>query len=274
MTLMERYEAAVVADGDDVGRNPTANRPMVEVVEARLGRRGVLGGLIAGLAAGAVAPWAGRPALAAGTASTLTFAEVAHGIDETHHVAEGYTAQVLIRWGDKVAGDAPAFDPAGLTAAAQEKQFGYNNDFIGFLPLPQGSASSDHGLLAVNHEYTDAELMFAGLSPEDKVGKMTREQVAIEMAAHGHSVVEVRRQDGAWTVVAGSPYNRRITATTPMAVSGPAAGHPLLRTAADPEGRAVLGTINNCAGGTTPWGTVLICEENFNVYFAGATDGL
>jgi len=67
--------------------------------------------------------------------------------------------------------------------------------------------------------------------------------------------------------VVRSKLNRRITANTRMAFSGPAAGHRLVRTTADPRGAKPLGTINNCSHGVTPWNTYLTCEENFNGYF-------
>ncbi len=256
-----------------------ASRPLSEIAAARMGRRAALKSLLAGTAAlrsllagsaaMAVAPRLAGAAPAEHDPSTLTFAQPPHVIADDHQVAPGHRAQVLIRWGDAVAEGAPAFDPAAQTAAAQERQFGYNNDFVAFMPLPVGSDASDHGLLCVNHEYTNAELMFPGLTLKDKLERQTSEQVAVEMAAHGHSVLEIRRQDGVWAVVPASPFARRISLNTAMAVSGPAAGHPRLRTKADPSGRVVMGTMNNCAGGTTPWGTVLIAEENFDTYFGG-----
>jgi secreted PhoX family phosphatase len=97
-----------------------------------------------------------------------------------------------------------------------------------------------------------------------------RAQVDYELASHGASIVELERQGPRMVVRHDSPYNRRITATTPMTISGPAAGHPWLRTSADPTGRTVLGTLNNRAGGYTPWGTILTAEENFHQYFANA----
>lgn len=259
---------------DDVGSNPSANPDFNAVVERRLSRRAALRGLAAlgaGTALsgplGAVLSGGAARAADAAAGSSLTFEEIAHGADERHHVAKGYDAEVLLRWGDPLSAAAPAFDPARQTPASQAAQFGYNNDYIAFLPLPLGSDSSDHGLLWVNHEYTNTDLMFAGV--DRKGEKVTREMVEIELNAHGGSVVEIRKSGGKWQPVRDSRYNRRVTMTTPMRLSGPAAGHERVRTSADPTGRLVLGTLNNCGGGKTPWGTVLTAEENFHQYFTG-----
>lgn len=97
---------------------------------------------------------------------------------------------------------------------------------------------------------------------------MTAELVAIEMAAHGVSIVEIAREGGEWRPVLDSKHNRRISPLiTTMTVDGPAAGHDRLKIGADPSGKSILGTLNNCAGGQTPWGTYLTAEENFHGYF-------
>ena len=251
-------------------------------------RRTALKGFVTTAAVGALGgTLTSRFALAAESGpSTLGFQSLEQVITENHAVAPGYSANVLIRWGDPVLAGAPEFDPMNQTADAQAKQFGYNCDYLAYFPLPRGSDNSEHGLLHVNHEYTSAELMFAGWTKleagegiaEDKRGDaiskaslaaQTPEQTRIEMMGHNGSVIEVRKENGTWSVVPDSQYARRITLDTEMRVSGPASGHDRLKTNADPTGTKVFGTINNCAGGKTPWGTVLMAEENFHGYFGG-----
>ena len=258
------------------------------LIDARLSRRAALRGLFVSSAAvvggSMVSHFAMMQDAAAATAmvspgvaggkSTLGFTEIDKTITDNHRVAPGYTAQVLIRWGDKVEPRAEAFDPLNQSAWAQSKQFGYNNDYVGYLPLPAGSDNSEHGLLFVNHEYTNTELMFPGLTEKDAQDKVTKAQVETEMAAHGNSVVEVKKENGKWRVVQNSIYARRISfLTTEMLLSGPVAGHDRVKTKADRTGTRVLGTLNNCAGGKTPWGTVLTAEENFHQYFSGTAAG-
>ncbi len=244
--------------------NPTLG----DVIAQRLARRNLLKGLLATAAIAAVAP----PAFGGSEEEpAFGFAEIAHGVDETHHVAGGHRADILLRWGDPIVAGAPDFDPKKQSAAAQSKQFGYNNDYVGFVPI-----DANRGLLCVNHEYTVPEVMFPGIkekqsAKEVNFAAMTKELVDIEMAAHGCSVVEIQRgADGRWSWVPGSKYNRRITALdTEIRIGGPASGSKRLQTSADPVGSKVIGTINNCAGGMTPWGTYLTAEENFNNYFQG-----
>jgi len=254
--------------GEDIGVNQSVQPTIADLCAARLTRRGILGGLAAGAVLGSLTDVAG--AFSATAESSLTFREIPHGMDQTHHVADGYDASVLIRWGDRVTGEGMNLSRGDISAAEQAGAFGYNNDFLAYFPLPLGSKNSDRGILAVNHEYTNTNLIFAGIGEgRDSRTRANLKQCEAELAAHGISMIEIRKVEGQWGVVQGSRYNRRITGTTPMEVSGPAAGHDRLKTSADPSGKSVLGTLNNCGGGWTPWGTYLTCEENFNGYFGG-----
>jgi secreted PhoX family phosphatase len=140
---------------------------------------------------------------------------------------------------------------------------GMHHDGIHYFPLRAGR-DRNRGLLVMNHEYVDQTLLFG--YPADEPGPpLTEAQLALALAAHGVSVIEIREHHDEWEM-RSSRYARRITGDTPVAFSGPVtADHPLLDTGAEPRG-----TLNNCAMGHTPWGTYLTCEENFDGYF-GAT---
>lgn len=246
------------------------------LLERRLSRRGLLKAAGAAGMLALVAPVAavGRPAVSsAATSSTLLTMAAYKPIPPQPAnaafiaVAEGHTTSPLIKWGDPIHIAAPEWDPYDQTPEKQAQQFGYNCDYIGWHPIPFHGSAAEHSLrsvLWVNHEYTNPELMFAGYDADNP----TQTQVDIELQAHGGSVVEVvRGSHGPYSVDRSSPLNRRITGTTPIRLSGPAAGHDWMKTAADPWADSVLGTLNNCAGGFTPWGTILTAEENFHQYF-------
>jgi secreted PhoX family phosphatase len=252
---------------DDATVNPSANPTFQAILAARMSRRGFLAGSAAGLAALAMGRVGPRGAEAQ---APLPFTPVVGSTEDKLILPPGYTHSVLVRWGDPIFPGAPEFAPQAQTAAKQERQFGSDNDFIGFMPLPRGSNSSTRGLLGVNHENVRPELTWPTW---DGKAERTKEMCDVEVAAHGFSVIEIVRSDrGEWSVVKDSSLNRRITGATPMAIQGPAAGHALMRTGADPSGRRVLGTLNNCAGGVTPWGTILTGEENIQNYFRGKID--
>lgn len=231
-------------------------------------RRILLRGGLGGLAAGMLGSWSlgGCASLGAGgSGRSIGFESVPMRAVDQVVVPVGYRATVLYRWGDPVGaavGRPPFRSDGSNTAAEQALQAGMHHDGIHYFPL---DGQSSRGLLAINHEYVDD-----GLLHPDGMKTWSAAKVAKSIAAHGVSVIEVERDASArWSVVQPSRYARRITASTPMAVAGPAAGHALMRTAADPSGRQVLGTLNNCAHGATPWGTYLTCEENFANYFEG-----
>ncbi len=255
---------------DDTPLSPENDSTIGAVIARRYSRRDMLKGslgvtAVTALFGTAALTSASGPAKAASAA--FAFRELQVGVDQTHHVAEGYETDILLRWGDPLIDGLAPFDAQNLTAGDQAKRFGYNNDYIAFFPLDK---TGTRGLLCVNHEYASPEVMFPGLKgrpDRNDFAQMTQANIDVEMAAHGVSVVEIALTDGKWSPRTASPLNRRITISTEISVDGPAAGHDRLKTAADPAGRRVQGTLNNCAGGQTPWGTYLTAEENFHGYF-------
>jgi secreted PhoX family phosphatase len=203
-------------------------------------------------------------------------------------VPAGYSVSILSAWGDPVGSTSgsPQLNPSlPQNEADQLKQDGMHHDGMHFFPFPAagaGGISNTRGLLCCNHEYTDEGILHHDLTPG--ATPQTIQRVRASQASHGVSVKELRKVGGKWTVQKPSAFGRRITANTPMRMSGPAAGSDLLKskkfditpagsvdTGMLNDGFTAFGTVNNCAHGYTPWGTYLTCEENWNGYFANPT---
>jgi secreted PhoX family phosphatase len=213
--------------------------------------------LIQGIAAAGAATWlassgSGR-AFAAAQDHILQndfahFRAIGPSAADALEVPEGYSADVLLAWGDEFA--------PGL-------RFGYNCDYCSFYPL---EGKTDDGLLWVNHEYVIPFFTSdwtRSMDPTWDPRGAHRELMEREKSEVGGSIVQVRRaSNGKWNVVEGSRYSRRFTASGPaIPYDGPVAGTSLA-----PAGGSVLGTLANCSGAHTPWGTVLSCEENYQSY--------
>ncbi len=230
--------------------------------ERIVSRRRFLSGAAALGAAGAYfGLGAFRPAHAAGMGG-LGFEPVAANSLDTVTVPSGFSWHNVIAWGDPLWSDGKPFDHATRgDGASQERAFGDNNDGM------SAFFTDGRTVLAVNNEYVNRPIIYGNRAtglPENA------DDVRKGKAGHGVSVFEIGMTDGGWRPIIDSPFNRRITADTPVEITGPARGHDLLKTAADPSGTTALGTWNNCGNGRTPWGTYLACEENFNGYFSSS----
>ncbi|MEM8904493.1 MAG: PhoX family phosphatase [Actinomycetota bacterium] len=258
--------------------NRSGNRPFSEVIEASLSRRNFLAGGMATAAAtflvGGGGSVMGAAPAAAGPRGNpgrlLGFDAVAPDATDAITVPEGYKVQVFARWGDPIVPGGPTWnEDASNPAEEQAQQVGMGHDGMSYFPMGRGRVGSQNGMLVMNHEFTDGNLLFP-----DGEENWTADKTVKEQWAHGVSVLEVtqNRRTGEWSIV-DSPRARRISPLTPMAFSGPATGNRLLQTDADPDGTSPIGTVNNCANGQTPWKTYLTCEENFNGYFWNSGEG-
>ncbi|MCY4450873.1 MAG: PhoX family phosphatase [Immundisolibacterales bacterium] len=234
------------------------------LVEREISRRGFLG---AGIAFGASAFVVGagglRPSTARAAGHGFGFEAIPANTLDTVTVPSGYNWHVVAKWGEPMWSNGAEFDHMTRgTGESQELSFGDNNDGMSLYNDGEGRS-----VLAVNNEYTNLKIMYGG---SGSGAPQNADDVRKGKAAHGVSVVEIAENDGKWSIVVDSPYNRKFTADAPMEITGPARGHDLLKTAADPEGVHCLGTWNNCGNGRTPWGTYLACEENFHSYYSSS----
>ncbi len=160
-------------------------------------------------------------------------------------LAEGLDYRVVIRHGQ-------ALNSAGA-------KFGFNNDYIELVNVPELQGPDDL-LMWVNHEYVDPMLMHGKAWSE----KLSKEEVDRERLEVGGTFARVRRVNGQWQLVKDDGLNRRLDGTTPI---------PLIADRDIEGSRVAIGTLANCAGGKTPWGTVLTCEENYDEFYPERTAG-
>ncbi|HET7811704.1 MAG TPA: PhoX family phosphatase [Steroidobacteraceae bacterium] len=255
------------------------------ILASRLSRRAFVGAAAAGVGLAACARSPTRtPKETPAATPGFGFSAIAPQNNDAFELAREYRCNVVARWGDSLVTGTPDFDTRRMTSNdwlgadavdAQNRQFGTNCDAVQYFPLATGRAAQ--GLVCVNHEYFSAELTFlghrgVGMGAEERKRWMLEHPFATRFmqAAHGVSVLQLHRDTGGWTRDTSSRFTRRITALTPMEIAGPARGHALMRTKADPTGTRVFGTFANCSAGKTPWGTYLTSEENIDDYFAGS----
>lgn len=286
--------------------NQSENEPFSSVLERRIARRSVLrGGL--GVAAATMLGGFGLAGCSSGSdgsddddadmaAAMMLAFEAVEGSQQDAVVVPGsgasadsvaatsgtaaalatsaYTAQVVVPWGTPItSAGSPWRADLSFTPSIQENAVGMHHDGMYHFPLDEQNASRNF-ILALNNEYIDQTALWMpqGGPTEDADGARPAEEVRTEINAHGVTLVELERgDDGQWSHVMDSPYNRRLTSATPMNLSGPVAGSEYVRTAYAPDGAATRGTNNNCACGYTPWGTYLTCEENWPSVFKKAS---
>jgi uncharacterized protein len=242
---------------DDVINNmPVARRTML-----RGGFGAGLGALfgVAGLSACGGGGDGGTPAgtsqslVQASESFAVSFQKIASSTADSVSVPAGYTMDVLFAAGDAVEPNSVAYAGTPLTSAETEKFAGGQHDGMIFFTLPNVDGNK-RGLLAINHEAPDAGIL--GITSTDQA-TWTAEQRKIILSSVGVSVIEVEEVAGKWTVKKDSAFNKRYTGNSQYRVSGPAASV---------VGNTVIGTLNNCASGETPWGTYLTCEETTENY--------
>ncbi|MGJ7613150.1 MULTISPECIES: PhoX family protein [unclassified Variovorax] len=283
-------------DLDDIGTNPTSNPSFTDLIASRLSRRSLFGlgvgtagtallqacgGGGGGAAAFPIVPPAPAPAPApepapAPTPMKLGFNAVAKSLADVVAVPAGYTASVLYRLGDPIASGVAAYKNDGTDdATTYDRRAGDHHDGMTFFGMNASNkwdaVNASRGLLVMNHEAITPVFLHPTGQTSTGTGnaavRTVADEVLREFYLHGVSVIEVNKAAAAWSYKQDSSFNRRVHTLTEMSFSGPAAKTDALKTKYSTDGSKTRGTLNNCANGTTPWGTYLTCEENWAGYF-------
>jgi secreted PhoX family phosphatase len=135
-------------------------------------------------------------------------------------------------------------------------KFGCNNDYLALLPHPK---EPDHYLMAVNHESFNPLISFG-----NETFSREKSWLELEMASVGVSIIKIQKHENKFQFIFNAQENQRIDANTtiPFDSVRPIEGALTAR-----------GTFANCAGGVTPWGTYLSCEENFQDFVGDRPKG-
>ena len=295
MSIQTTHTPSLSMDPDDLEKNTSGNPHMNDVLAARLHRRHVLKGgvgamTMAGLGTLGLSACGGgdggsgntdtSAAISSQAASPrLNFAAVNKAVQDRVIVPAGYTATVIYATGDSIDNAVTDYKNDG-TDSNFARRSGDHHDGMHFFGLTAAGvpalSSNERGLLAINHENITGTVQFmhpAGpTNSAATAGPRPEGQAIKEIEAHGVSVIEIAKTAGKFGYVKSSAFNRRVTASTLMNLSGPARGSEFVKTVFSPTGTQTRGTINNCANGYTPWGTYLTCEENWAGYFTRGAD--
>ncbi|BEP39545.1 PhoX family phosphatase [Variovorax sp. V15] len=287
---------------EDIGTNTTSNPSFTDLIASRLSRRHLFG-LGVGTAGTALLQACGggggggtafpvlppAPAPAPAPAPTpapspapmkLGFNAVAKSLADVVTVPAGYTASVLYRLGDPIASGVPAYQNNGTDdATTYDRRAGDHHDGMTYFGMNASNkwdpAGASRGLLVMNHEaITPLFLHPTGQTISGSgtaAARTVADEVLREFYLHGVSVIEVNKSGSTWSYKQDSSFNRRVHTLTEMTLSGPAAKTDYVKTKYSADGSKTRGTLNNCANGTTPWGTYLTCEENWAGYFRRIT---
>lgn len=207
----------------------------------------------------------------------------------THEVVDdlilpsGFGYQVIAAWGDKIG----------------DSRFGYNNDYLSFVPTVEneGYLSVNFEYISaipwmqtyeqvIGKSLPFAEVKTAlkknasgkneinayALSDQDPIKAKIKEIAFEALLDQGLGIISIRKTaSGKWertnstsdrriSGISGLEDKRYLKATGPgVAVFRKKQGQGYI----DKLGSYIIGSFANCAGGTTPWGTVLSAEENF-----------